>query len=240
MAAESGSPASAHGRSSTVGRVIAGLGAVVVLGYTGLVPSIVLFASIGSWECLGANCDAAQTALVAGSAAGYLGGLSAVVLLTLYAFRPRRWTLIVALIAILVSALALVLQVWGASTVSSGRDAGAEAMQVAFDVDQVMQQAVADTTGMSVWSTSGVTGPDVRVSVCPDDPTAFQAISSLTFDVEANLPAEDRDAITQAVEVSTTALMLLPDASLTTEWSQDGSRWVLTVTSSCQPIPEGE
>jgi hypothetical protein len=42
------------------------------------------------------------------------------------------------------------------------------------------------------------------------------------------------------VEVSTTAHMLLPDASLTTEWSQDGSRWVLTVTSSCQPIPEGE
>ncbi len=240
MAAESDSPASVHGRSSTVGRVIAGLGAVVVLGYTGLVPSIVFFASIGSWECLGANCDAAQGALVVGTAAGYLGGLSAAVLLTLYAFRPRRWTLVVALAAVLVSALALLLQVWGVSTISSGRDAGAQAMQAAFDVDQVMQQAVADTTGMSVWSTSGVTGPDVRVSVCPDDPTAFQAISSLNFDVEANLPAEDRDAITEAVAVSTTALMLLPDASLTTQWSQDGSRWVLTVTSSCQPIPEGE
>lgn len=225
-------------RPSTVGRVVAGLGAALALGYTALVPSIVFFASIGSWECLGTNCDPAQAAIVGGTVIGYLAGLTAVVLLVVLVFRPRRGVLVAAVLAIVLAALALVVQVWGVATVTSGRDRGAAAMQVAFDVDQVVQQAVADITGMSVWSTSGVTGPDVRVDVCPSDTSQFVAMSSLTFDTVTGLTEGDRDAISQGVVDSTTALMLLPGVDVTSAWTQDGSRWILTVTSSCQPVPE--
>lgn len=229
-----------QGRPSTVGRVIAGLGAVLALGYTALVPSIVFFASIGSWECLGTNCDSAQAAIVGGTLIGYLAGLTTAALLVVLAFRPRRGVLIAAAVAVALAALALVVQVWGVATVTSGRDTGAAAMQVAFDVDQVAQQAVADTTGMSVWSTAGVTGPDIRVDVCPSDADQFVAMASLTFDTVAGLTEGDRDAISQGVVDSTTALMLLPGVDLTPAWTQDGSRWILTVTSSCQPVPEEE
>jgi len=231
-------PAASASRPSPVGRAFAAIGAVLALGYTAVVPSIVFFASIGSWECLGANCDSAQTAIVVGTALGYLAGLTAVVLLVVLAFRPRRGVLVAAVLAIVLAALALVVQIWGVATVTSGRDRGAAAMQVAFDVDQVAQQAVADTTGMSVWSTAGVTGPDVRVDVCPSDADQFVAMASLTFDTVAGLTEGDRDAISQGVVDSTTALMLLPSVDVTSAWTQDGSRWILTVTSSCQPVPE--
>lgn len=231
-------PAAPASRPSPVGRAFAAIGAVLALGYTAVVPSVVLFASIGSWECLGASCGVGQTALLVGTGAGYLAGLTAVVLLAVLAFRPRRGILVAALVAIVTAALALVLQIWGVATVASGRDAGATAMQLAFTVDQVAQQAVADTTDMSVWSTPGLTGPDVHLGLCPDADDQFVAISSLTFDVESGLTDADRAVITQAITDSTTALMLMPGVGLSTDWTQDGSRWILTATSACQPIPE--
>ncbi len=225
--------------SSKSSRVLTAVGAVAALGYTVLVPSLVFFASIGSWECLGSRCDAGNVALIVGMVAGYAAGLSAVVLLTVLSLRPRRGTFIASLTALLLAALAFVVQIWGASTVSSGGRAGAEAMQSAVVVDQILQQAFADTTGMSVWSTPGVTGPDVRVVLCPDDPERFQAMSSLTFDVVTGLPKEVREAIVHEVEVSTTALQLLPDVDLRAIWTRDHSRWVLTVSASCTAITEG-
>jgi hypothetical protein len=222
-------------------RVSAGVGAVVLLFYVVFVPTSLLYLSIGSLDCLGSRCGVATSLSVTAGGVALLAGLSTVALLFMISARPRRWFVFASLGGLILVALAFPAQIWASMTLSEGRALTSEAMQLAFAVDSVVQDAVVSTTGLSIWQGSEIWGPDIFVTPCAHDDREFFAGVRLHFGPGAGLDEITRREIHRAIGQSTVRQMLIPEAiDLSPSWSMDGSDQLLTVTSSCQPLPQGE
>lgn len=223
----------------TWARGLAVLVGVVTLLYL-VVPIALTYLAIGSIECLGPRCTVAERVAVASGAVSIVVGLGVATLSVIIAFRPRGRTVVAAAVGLGILPLLLVTQAWGTRTLSEGRSVTDEAMQVAFGVDQVMQDAVFGATGMTVWTSPGVLGPDINVEACPVSTDEFVAFSRMYFGPEVGLSPEDRAAIDSAVTTSTSRTMALPgDIKLSTMWDVSGDEVVLTVKTNCQVLPAG-
>lgn len=237
----SGSPSGPPWWGARWVRISSGIIAAGLLLYLALVPTSLFYLSIGSLDCLGPRCSTATTLAVAGGALALVGGLTTVVVLIVFVVRPRRWGLLGSLCGLVLVALAFPMQVWANLTLSDGRALTSEAMQLAFDVDSVTQDAVVSATGLSIWQGGDVWGPDISVSPCEGNDQGFVATARLHFGPGAGVDENARREIELALEQSSARQMLIPESiELSPSWAQDGQEQSLTVTSSCQPLPPGE
>ena len=221
-------------------RVAAGVIALAVLGYAAVVPTALLYLAIDSRTCLGAACDPATAAAVAGGALGCLAALVIAVFAIWFAIRPRAWNALVVVVAVAMLPIALAVQVFGLRTLSDGRAVGGEAMQFAYAVDAVVEGSIVEATGLPLIDQPGVLGPEVDVTVCPTNSGAFAAMVRMRFTGSSGADDGIRSAIERGIGTSTTRVMAgLADVALTATWEQAQDEWVLTVTSACQPIPKG-
>jgi hypothetical protein len=220
-------------------RVVAVIVAGGLLLYLG-VPSALTYLSIGS-PCLGPACTLAErTALGLGGAAILLG-LVSIVLLIIFAIRPRAWSILVAITCIALQVPMVLGQTWATRTLSDGRALSNEAMQLAFAIDDLTQNAVAQAVNLSVWNSPGVWGPDTFVDACPTSAEEFIAGTRLYFGPSSGVDGPARDAILAEVEDSTVrAILLPPSVQVSASWGSRGDDWELTVESECQPLPIGK
>ena len=222
-------------------RIGSGIVSAGLLIYLAFVPTSILYLSIGSLECLGPRCSAATTLALAGGALAVVAGLATVVVLIVFVVRPRRWALLGSLCGLVLVALAFPVQVWANLTLSDGRALTDTAMQLAFDVDSVTQDAVVSVTGLSIWQGGDVWGPDISVASCEGNDQGFVATARMHFGPGAGVDENARGKIELAIEQSSVRKMLIPESiELSPSWSRDGQEQSLTVISSCQPLPSGE
>jgi hypothetical protein len=216
------------------------VGAVVLLFYVAFVPTSMLYLSIGSLDCLGPRCGVATSLAVTAGGVALLAGLSTVALLLMTSARPRRWFVFASLGGLSLVALALPAQIWANLTLSDGRAVTDNAMQLAFNIDSVTQDAVVSATGLTIWQGGDMWGPDIFVASCEGNDQGFVATARMHFGPGAGVDENARREIELAIEQSSARQMLIPESiELSPSWSRDGPEQSLTVTSSCQPLPPG-
>ena len=220
-------------------RILAIMLAVIVAGYTLLVPTSLLYMSIGSTECLGPECGAATATTVIAGAAGLLVGITTCVLLILLAAKARNWLLIACLVGLMALPVALLTQAWGLRALSDGRALYGEAQQISFDLDRAMQEVLVEVTGASSLQQPGINGPDIAVVDCEQaEGPGYQGSSSLTFTSGSNLDASTYEEIEARFTQSRERMIMLPASiELQQQWQPDGADMRWTVTTSCQPLP---
>ena len=218
--------------------VVVAIGAAV---YVIVVPAALVFLAIGSIECLGQSCAPAQTMTLIFGALALVIGIATVVLLIVFAIRPRGRRLLIGVVGLALLPVLLTGQVWGTSTLSEGRAVTDAAMQLAFAIDNVAQDAIARATGLSVWDIPDVLGPGITVALCPTSSDSYVASVQLTFEGSSGIDEVTRGEIVDALEQSMLRTMLIPaSVEIVSTWTPSGEDWTLTLESNCQPLPTGE
>jgi len=206
-----------------------------------LVPAALVFLAVGSIECLGPSCAPAQTGTLVFGALAVAIGIAAIALLIAFAIRPTGRRLLIGLVGLAVLPFLIAGQVWGTSTLSKGRAVTDAAMQLAFAIDDVAQDAVVRATDASVWDSPGIRGPDTTVRLCSTNNAAYVASVQFHFGPSSGIDEVARGEILKALEQSTLNPMLIPTSvDLSSTWTSSGGDWSLTVESDCQPLPTGE
>lgn len=218
--------------------VVVAIGAAV---YVVVVPPALVFLAIGSIECLGQSCAPAETVTLVFGALALVIGITSVVCLVFFAVRPRGRRLLIGVVGLALLPVFFAGQVWGTSTLSEGRAVTDAAMQLAFAIDNVAQDAIARATGLSVWDIPDVLGPDITVALCPTSSDSYVASVQLTFERSSGIDEATRGEIIDALEQSTLRTMLIPaSVEIMNTWTPSGEDWTLTLESNCQPLPTGE
>lgn len=220
-------------------RVLAGVAALLVGGYALLVPTSLLFLSIGSLDCLGPECTTAQGAALAAGLVGVVAGVITCVLLIVLIIRARTTLLIASLVGLMVLPVALLAQAWGLRALSDGRSRYGEALQLSFDIDRAMQEVLVEVTGSSALQQPGINGPQMAVTDCEyAGGPGFQASSSLDITPAAGIDGAARSALEATFRQSRERMIMIPaDIELAQDWQEVGSDQRWTVTASCQPLP---
>jgi len=176
---------------------------IVVFGaalYVLVVPAALVFLAVASIECLGPSCAPAQTGTLVIGALAVAIGIAAIALLVTFAIRPTGRRLLIGVVGLAVLPFLLAGQVWGTSTLSEGRAVTDAAMQLAFAVDDVAQDAVVRATDMSVWDIPGIRGPDTAVSLCSTNSAAYVASVQFHFEPSSGIDEVARGEILKALE----------------------------------------
>jgi len=221
-------------------RILAITLAVIVAGYSLLVPTSLLYLSIGSTECLGPECGAATATTLIAGASGLLVGITTCVLLVLLATKARNGLLIACLVGLMALPVALLTQAWGLRTLSDGRARYGEAQQISFDLDRAMQEVLVEVTGANSLQQPGILGPQSEIAACqrPDGP-GYQASSSLTFTPSSDVDQDAAASLQARFTQSRDRMIMLPsELMLTQDWRPDGADLRWTVTASCLPLPQ--
>lgn len=221
-------------------RVVAAVVALGLLLYL-FVPAALTYLAVGSRECLGPECAFAERVAVIFGVVSIVLALAGIVLLVVFAMRARVALLLPAVICIALQVPMVMSQAWATRTLSEGRAVSGEAMQVAFAVDEVTQDAVVRAVNLSVWDGAGIWGPDVFVEPCPESGSDFVAGTRLYFGPSSGVDAPAREAVIAAVlDSSLREIVVPPSVEISADWAPSGEDWILTVTSACLPLPTGE
>lgn len=234
-------PAAARPRTAApwlrVAAVVVALGLFLYL----LVPAALMYLAVGSLECLGPDCLLAERVAVIGGIVSIVLALVGIVLLLVFAMRARVTVLLSGLIVIALQVPMVMSQAWATRTLSEGRAVSADAMQLAYSVDEVTQDAVVRAVNLSVWNGAGIWGPEVFAAPCPASSSDFVAGTRLHFGPSSGIDASARELITAAIQDSSLREIVIPPfVTISADWTPSGQNWSLTVTSECRPLPVGD